>query len=155
MRTYLGTPYSLYRISHLEGRNDTGIVNFLTMDWTGILQAFMAADISSKKFAGMYDWSIENDETTGNRGHSFTAKDPKLFTRLMHVNTDPTNNRITSIYIETHKGDFWGAKTGKLLYIPLKLIQIQERNSPRFGKARSLRIDYKALDDEEGEGSAM
>ena len=148
LRTYLGTPHSLFRISYLEGTTDTTIVDFLTLDWTGILQTFLAADISSNKFAGRYSWSVSDDALLGNRGYTFTAKDPKLFTRLMQVSTDPLANRITSIYIETSKSDFWGARTEKLLYVPQRLIQIQESSKSVFGKARRLRVDYKAMADD-------
>lgn len=147
-----GVPHSLYRITYLNGVKDTTIANFVDMDWAPIFKVFGAADISPKKFIGMYDFNIYDDEATGSRGLIYTAKAQfnDLLTRTLQINTDPSNNKITSIYIETAKKDFWGSVKQRLLYVPLRVIQIQEERHNLLGKARDLRVAYRFMgtDDE-------
>lgn len=144
-----GVPHGLYRISQLNGKSDTAITNLLIMDWGPILKTFSATDIAPKKYIGSYDFSVYDDDITGSRGFIYTAKDPKLFTRTLQINTDPSNNKITSIYIETARHDFWGSMSQKLLYVPLRIIQIQESQSSLIGKARNLRVDYRFMRDDD------
>lgn len=149
IQTYSGQPYTLYQISRLNGVVDTTIVNFFNMDWASILHAFAKTDISDPKFLGQYSFNGFDDAITGNRDFVYTAKEPDLFTRMLQINTDPSNNRISSIYIETRKGDLFGSSTQKLLYIPLHVIQIQETAHSLIGPARNLRVDYRFMGDEE------
>jgi hypothetical protein len=130
---------------------DSTLVDFFNMDWASILGTFSATDISARKYLGSYSFSMFDDNVTGNRGYAYTATDPKAFTRLLQINTDPFNNRITSIYIETAKKDFFGSKTQKLLYIPLRVIQIQESEGNLLSKGRNMRVDYQFLQPDEVE----
>jgi hypothetical protein len=146
-----GVPHGLYRITHLDGAVDTTMANFMNMDWAPIFQVLSESDISSKKFLGSYDFSIYDDDATASRGLIYTAKDPKLLTRTLQISTDPSNNRITSIYIEMAKHDFFGSSKKKILYVPLRIIQIQETKSSLFGKAHDLRVDYRFMGEDEVE----
>jgi hypothetical protein len=146
-----GVPHSLYRIVHLDGKVDSTITNFINMDWASIFQIFGASDISPKKFIGQYDFASYDDDATSSRGLIYTAKReyPNLLTRTLQINADPSNNKITSIYIETAKSDFWGSTRQRLLYVPLRVIQIQEEQHGLLGKARKLRVDYRFMRDDE------
>jgi hypothetical protein len=149
---YSGQPYTLFRVRHQDGAIDTTLVNFFNMDWPSILNTFNATDISPRKYLGKYTFSVYDEDITGNRGYTYTSTDPKNFTRTLIINTDPTNNKITSLYIETAKSGLFSNKTQKLLYIPLQIIQIQETEGRLLGKARNLRIDYRFMrPDEEAE----
>jgi hypothetical protein len=150
-----GVPHSLYRIVYLDGKVDSTITNLINMDWASIFQVFGASDISPKKFIGQYDFASYEDEATASRGLIYTAKReyPHLLTRTLQINIDPSNNKITSIYIETAKKDFWGSTKQKLLYVPLRVIQIQEEQHSLLGKARNLRVDYRFLREDDIEPS--
>jgi hypothetical protein len=119
------------------------------MDWASIFITFNSTDISYNKFKGKYKEDFYEDQTTGLRGLSYSALEPDLLTRFLQVSLDPFNNRITSIYIETAKHDFWGSKTQKLLYVPLRVIQIQEKQTHRIGKSGNMRVDYRFMQEEE------
>ncbi len=151
IQTYYGMPFSLYRVAYLNGKTDSTLVNFLNMDWSSILGTFSATDISAKKFLGKYDFYMSDESATGHRGYTYTAKDPGAFTRLLQINSDPSTNLITSIYIETSKHDFFGDKKQKLLYVPMRVIQIQETEGSLIGKARNLRVDYRFVQEDEVE----
>ncbi len=149
--THYGKPYSLYRIAYLDDERDSTVVSFLDLDWSSILGTFSAADISPRKYLGKYDFSVSDESITGYRGYTYTSTDPEAFTRMFQINTDPTTNLIKSLYIETEKHDFFRNKTQKLLYIPLRIIQIQETEGSLFGKARNLRVDYRFMEEDERE----
>lgn len=149
--TYFGIPLTVYRISTMEGKKDSLLQSIDVVDWASVLGTFVATDISPRKFLGKYDFSVADDDVTGDRGFIYTAKDPDVFTRLLQINIDPSNNKITSIYIETERHDFWEDKSQKLLYVPLKVIQIQERENTLFSKARELRVEYRFLNDDRNE----
>lgn len=151
IQTFFGTPFSLYQITHFNGVVDTTYTNFLTLDWAPIFQAFNEADITDTAYTNKYDVNMYDDDATGNRGFIYTAKDPNLLTKTLQVSQDPTNNRITSVYIETSKSDFFGSTKKKLLYVPMRVIQIIERRHSLFGRAQDLRVDYRFMRDEEDE----
>jgi hypothetical protein len=151
IKTYGGTPFSLYKIVYINGAVDTTLVNFMNMDWASIFITFNATDISYKKYAGLYKEEVYDDYVTGMRSYMYTAQDPKLLTRLLQISSDPTNNRITSIYIETEKHDFWGDKKQKLLYVPLRIIQIQETQHHLIGKSGTMRVEYRFMSEPEVE----
>lgn len=82
-----------------------------------------------------------DDNATVSRTYFYEAKNKKLLTKNLHIVTDPFNNKIKSIYIETEKN----GKVQKLYYIPLKLIQIQEYESSFLGKDKNLVVKYHFL----------
>lgn len=144
--TYYGQPHSLYRIVTLDGKKDTTLVNFLTMDWGAILKTFLESDISDTNFIGHYRYSEFDDTYTGNRYWVYEAKDPNLFTRQLQITIDPTTSgKILAIYIETFKKEKLRERHQRLLYQPMKLIQIQEDTHSTFGGARSLQVEYRFL----------
>lgn len=143
IQTYGQQPFSTFRITKLNGKTDTTLANFTDMDWAPILNSFGETDISDKKFLGQYDFSMYDESITGARVLSYTAKNDKLLTRTLQIAADPTNNKITSIYIETAQNDFWGSQTQKLLYVPLRLIQIQKSKHGLLGKAWDLNTEWR------------
>lgn len=145
--TYYRQPYTLYRIITLNGRTDSALVNFFVMDWGAILKTFCDADIGDPKFFGKYRMSMFDDNYTGNRSFVWEALEPDLFTRQLQVSIDPTTNHILSVYAETFRKETFHEQTQKLLYRPLRVIQIQEATHATFGGARSLRIEYRFLQD--------
>ena len=108
------------------------------MDWKSILQPFFASDISDKKYLDQYNFSLFEDDVTDTRTLMYEAKDTKLFTKLLQIVTDQENNKITSIYVETEKN----GKLQKLLYAPVKLIQIQEFETSVIGNDKALKVEY-------------
>ncbi len=148
---YKGQPLSLYKVTYLNGHVDSTLVNFMNMDWSPVFNMFIATDISNKKFIGKYDFAQYEDDLTATRNFIYTAKEPKLFTRALQIATDPSNNRITSIYIETAKQDFFGTNKQKFLYIPMRIIQIQEFQSGKLENGHSMRVEYRFLGSEDGD----
>lgn len=143
--THHGQPYGLTRVVTLNGDRDSTMTTAYDMAWGPLFKMFFDTDISDPKYLGQYDFSMFEDGTTFTLNYYYEAKDPKLFTRKLHIITDATNNRVRSIYIETQKDGKWGGKSQKLFYMPLKVISIQEFEKSLVGSAKELRIEYRFL----------
>ena len=142
--THRGMPFVIEKQVVLNGRKDSATINSYNADWEPLLTSFFSADISSGKFADQYDVSLF-DDGAGARVLYYTAKQDKLFTRVLQVRVDAATNRILSLYAETATSSFWNKTSRKLYYAPMKLIQIQEFSKPLIGKKRELRIEYRFM----------
>ncbi len=121
-----GIPYGFHKISNVNGKKDTVVQNFNTVDWPTVFKLFFETDISDKKFLGHYNFSQFDDSATQSRNYYYEAKEDYLETRKLLISTDPTNNKVVSIYIEYEKKGLFKSENRKLFYIPLKVIQIQQ-----------------------------
>lgn len=140
-----GQPLIMTHTTTVNGQKDSALVNFYNMDLGDVLRKFRATDISAVRFLGKYKYSQFEESVTGNQNLMYEATDPEVFTRCFTITVDPTNDRILSIYIETTKKSFWRELYQQLLYVPLKVIQIQEKESGKLVKSRSLTEEYRFL----------
>lgn len=139
--TFWGQPFTLQKIIHLNGKTDTLYKDAYNMEWGEILKLFFETDISAPEFLGKYQFSDFEDNITQTRNFYYEAIDPKLFTQKLQIMVDPFSLKIKSIYIETSSEQ----KQGKLLYIPLKTIQIQEYSNSFTAGEKTLQIEYRFL----------
>lgn len=121
---------------------DSSLIPMAEADWNEVLPLFAESDISDPANNGLYDFSVADDNITGSRILTYTAKRPDLFTQLFQINTDPLNYKAKNIYIETRKSGFWRKQSHKLLYIPHTIIQIQETIDPLIGSTQQRRLEY-------------
>lgn len=141
--TYWGQPFSFERVKTVNGeRKDSSMVTTLNMDWKEVLEPFFKSDISDAKFLDKYEFSVLDDDISVTKTYYYEAKDEKLFTRKLQINTDPFTQKIKSLYIETKDDD---GKQQKLFYSPLRVIQIQEYKPAMIGKGEDTRIEYRFL----------
>jgi hypothetical protein len=140
-----GQPYGLTRVVTLNGEQDSTMTTAYEMAWGPLFKMFFDTDISDPKYLGQYDFSMFEDDATYTMNYYYEAKDPKLFTRKLHISTDATNNKVRSIYIETQKNGKWSDKSQKLFYMPLKVISVQEFEKSLIGSGKELRIEYRFL----------
>lgn len=141
-KSFWGQPFSLERIKVQNDHVDSSIVAVTNLDWKEILEPFFKADISDPKFLGQYSFSMLDDDASDSRTYFYEAKNKDLFTRNFQVVTDPLTDKIKSIFIETADKN---GKTQKLFYKPIKLIQIQEFESPIVGADKKVRLEYRFL----------
>ncbi len=142
LHTHWNQPYTLLKTVTLNGNTDTSFAPANTLDWSAVFKVFFESDISNLKFLEAYDFSSFYEDLTDTRTYNYQAKDAKLFTRKLQVNTDAENGKITSIYIETKKETALSTKEQKLYYAPLKVIQIQEHTGGTAIESRDLRVAY-------------
>jgi len=139
---YKGTPYGFKKVSVLNDKKDTAYENIYTVDWPMILKTFFETDISDRKYLCHYNFSLFEDSLTDTRNYYYEAKDQNLFTRKLIVSTDPETEKVVSIYIETEKKTMFTYQSQKLLYMPLKVIQIQRYEKKLFGSPQNLFLEY-------------
>ncbi len=143
--TYLGQPFTLQKFTVLNNKTDSTMISAQLVDWASIVKLFAKADISDPRYLGQYNFSILNDDATDSRIFYYEAANPDLFTRSLQIVTDPVNNKIKSIYVETAEEGRFGSKQQKLYYAPVKVLQIQERETAAIGPDKDLRIEYRFL----------
>jgi len=142
---FKGQPFTFDRFETINGKRDSTLVNTFQVDWAEILKIFFATDISDPEYLGKYDFSLIDDDATISRIYYYEANDPALFTRKLQIITDPENNKIKSIYIETRDEKGVGERAQKLYYAPKKVIQIQEFESKLAGPDRNYMLEYRFL----------
>lgn len=134
---FKGSPFTVMKTTTIGDKVDSVIIAADTMEWADIFKTFFESDISAKKFSGHYNFSSFDENMTGTRNYFYEAKDNDLFTRRVILGTDPMNDKIKSVYIETAKGEGDNRVDQKLYYSPLKLIQIQRIEK---GKVKSVTV---------------
>ncbi|MEI8280217.1 MAG: hypothetical protein WCG87_10680 [Bacteroidota bacterium] len=141
--TYHGQPYTLTCVKTLNGKSDTSMVSAYKADWGAIFKIFFESDIGDPKYLGKYRFSTFDENLLGTRCYYYEAMNDSLYTRKLQISTDPTNNKIKAIYIETEKYNGLTQRSQKLLYEPVKLIQIQEYEKSDTGPAKNSITQYR------------
>lgn len=142
---YYGQPYGVIKIAFHNNIPDTTITNSFAMDWGMVLKTFFETDISDRKYLGHYDFSTFNEEITNTRNYYYEAKDANLFTRKLQIMFSAANGRVHTIYIETAKKTGNGTRIQRLMYMPLKLITIQEFDQANPDADNNVRLEYRFL----------
>jgi len=143
--TYHGQPYGIEKTTYIDGKTDSTLLDAYSMDWAAVFKVFFATDISDPKFLGKYDFTMFEDNATSTRNFYYEAKDKELFTRKFQISADQFTDKVRSIYIETEKKTRWSTVTQKLLYMPLKVISIQEFEWSTGGEPKEMRVEYRFL----------
>jgi hypothetical protein len=143
--THHGQPYSIEKTAYMNGKTDSVLLNAYTLDWGAVFKVFFATDISDPKYLDHYNFSMFEDNATTTRNFYYEAKDDDLFTRKFQVSADAFTDKVRSIYVETEKKTRWSTVTQKLLYIPVKVISIQEFEWTGGNEPKELRIEYRFL----------
>jgi hypothetical protein len=142
---YWGQPFTLQKTQTVNGKTDSAYISTYNMDWASVLKTFFESDISDPKYLGKYRFSMFDDESTDSRNYYYEAIDKDLFTRSLQIITNPYNDMIKSIYIETSSNGRMGQRSQKLYYKPIKIIQIQEFESLALEKDKSSRVEYRFM----------
>lgn|SRR5690606_21494840 len=138
-----GIPYTLQRVTVLNGRSDTTYVLLDSTLWQNIRAQFDAADISEVKFLDRYQFSFVEDNTTETNNLMYEAKEEDLFLQSMVVAADMFTDMVRTVYLETKDTREGYTRTQKLSYIPDQVIQIQEFEKSSATPKKELLIQYK------------
>jgi len=140
---YKGQAFPITQYTYLNGQEDSSYTHALDLPWGDILRPFIESDISDPQWVGQYAFSSFYDDITQTQSYYYEAEDPELFTRRLQIMVDPFSQKIQSLFIETHKNSFWTSRNRKLLYIPLQLIRIQDREDHFVGPSKDFRVEYR------------
>lgn len=143
--TFHGKPLMLVEYTTVNGKTDSNVVSALTMKWSEVFKRFFETDIGDPKFLERYNFEMFEEEATQTRTFAYTAKEPELFTQKLQIAADAYTNKIRNVYVETQKQSFWSTKTQKLLYSPMRVVQMQEHTDPLIGFQKDVVVEYKFL----------
>ena len=143
--THIGEPVVFRKTVTQNGKSDTEMTHIDKMDWRPILAEFVAADISDKKFLGLYTFSQFDDDFDNTHNFLYVADNKDLYTQKLLISMDIRSMKVKGLYVETFKHSFFNERVQKLYYSPVKTIQIQEYNKPWLGSKKDLVITYDAL----------
>jgi hypothetical protein len=143
--TYGGQPITFLRVEEINGKVDSTYAHADTLEWGSILKAFFETDISDTVFVDQYSFSQFEDADHSAHYLLYEAKSPDLYTRKLLITADPLTMHIDGIYVEAQKKSDWGRTDVKLLYEPLKLIQIQQYEYPLAGKPKTNVVAYRFM----------
>ncbi len=142
-KTRSGMPYTLLRVEKNDGRADSAFADLDSALWNELRAPFDAADISDKKFAGLYNFEMFDDEATQTANLNFDARKPDLFMQKMYITVDQFSRRVLSVYIETQDAREGYSHSQKLNYIPDRIIQILEFEKTAGSPARNHTLEYR------------
>jgi hypothetical protein len=137
-----GQPITLTRISTFNGISDSAFLGLDSALWQNIRHIFDEADIGDPKFLGQYKFSLFTDDQTDITFLNYEAEKPNLFMRKMNIGMDQFTHKVRTLYIETQQKNRIYTRTQKLLYVPDKIIQIQEFEKSAIAPEKELKIEY-------------
>lgn len=143
--TYSGTPVTMTKTVKENGKTDTSYTNGDTLNWAAIMTVFFETDIGEPKFLGKYDFSQFDDYSDGTHCFFYQSKNDDVFTKKLLITIDNETKKITGIYIEASKSNFWSTVTEKLFYAPMKTIQIQTYTNPLIGPKKEKVVQYNFM----------
>jgi hypothetical protein len=142
-KTRRGNPYTLLKMHIVNGKADSAYVGLDSALWFNMRAPFIAADISDKKFLGLYRFDSFYDETTETTHLYYEAINPDLYLQKMDISADIYNNRVRSIYMETKSVKDGYQVSQKLQYIPDRIFQVQEFEKREGQPEKNTRLEYR------------
>jgi hypothetical protein len=126
-----------------NGSKDSSKVPDNEMPWKDIYATFEQANIQEKELDKKYIIDITNDTTTQAMTLHYTALDPNLFTQKISIISNNMDRDLRSLYIETTDPGWFSSTNQRLLFIPDRSIQIQERTKRLFSEEKIVITTYK------------
>ncbi len=142
--SHAGEPLVFKKSVKSNGKTDTTLINADNLDWPSVLDLFVATDISNRKYLGQYTFSQFDDETDKSHNFMYVANKGDMFVQKLLI-TMNFDMKVRGVYIETFKKTLFKETQQKMLYAPLKTIQIQQYEKPFIGATREVITKYEVL----------
>jgi hypothetical protein len=143
--TFQGEPMVIVKTVKTNGKTDSSYTNSDTLNWNPIFETFFKTDISDRKFLGKYNFNQFDDNVDQTHNFFYQAIDRDEYTQKLLITIDQQTQKVTGIYIETLEHTFWDDKIQKLFYSPMKTIQIQTDDKPKFGSKKYSVLQYDMM----------
>jgi len=140
-----GTPFVILKTVKVNNKIDSSYTNSDTLNWGNIFKTFFETDISDSTLQDQYTYTAFYDNEDMTLNLFYKANDPDLFTQKLEVTVDQYTRKVRGIYIETYKKDVWGEYKQKLVYVPMRSIQMQEDEKPLFGAKKYVITEYSFM----------
>jgi hypothetical protein len=141
--TRRGSPYTLLKIHQVNGKADSAFVALDSVLWFTMRAPFDAADISDKKFLGLYKFDAFDDESTQTTHLYYESVSPDLYLQKMDISADVFTKRVKSVYLETKSIKEGHQFNQKLQYIPDRIFQVQEFEKIEGQPEKNTKLEYR------------
>lgn len=143
--SHIGEPVVFKKTIKENGKTDTSMTNADILDWPEVLEPFLATDISDRKYLNKYTFSQFDDELDNTHDFMYVANKSDMFVQKLLLTMDVNTMKVRGLYIETYKKTFLGETRQKLLYTPMRSIQIHELTDPLIGSKKDKMTQYDAI----------
>lgn len=145
LNDYLDTeaPLMYNKYINENGNKDSSKVADNKMPWKEIQSIFVKANIQDTTLDRKYIIDVTNDTTTHSMTLHYSAMDPSLFTQSISIISGDEDRSLRSLYIETADPGWFSSTHQRLLFIPNRTIQIQERTKSLFSEEKTKVTTYK------------
>lgn len=141
---YLKTQaYVLRRYRTVNNVEDSAYTELNDKLFRELKSRFGAADISGAAYRGKYHVTLSLDTALNMVNLLYVSADPALPTRQTLLSMDKENSRITQVYVSMQSDSSGTFRTQNLLYVPEKVIQIQEYEKQANAEPVNTKIIYK------------
>lgn len=141
---YLKTQaYVLKRYRTVNNVQDSAYAELNDKLFRELKARFGATDISGAACRGKYQVTLSLDTAQNMVNLLYIAADPALPTRQTLLSMDKENARVTQVYVSTQSDSNGTFRTQNLLYVPEKVIQIQEYEQGANAEPVNTKIIYK------------
>jgi len=142
-QTRSSNPYTLLKIQVIDGKRDSSFVQMTPELWASIRAPFDAADISDTRYLSYYQFSAFDEDATMTSHNYYETLAPELFLRKMDIAADVNSQLVKSVYLETQRSIDGHDITGKLQYIPDRIVQIQTFEKIPGKPAKNTLLEYR------------
>ena len=142
---YLDTtaPVLYNKFINNSGSKDSSKVPDNKMPWKDIYSLFQKANIQNEDLDKKYVVDVTNDTLTKAMTLHYSALDPGLFTQKVSIISNNEDRSLRSLCIETTDPGWFSSVHQRLLFIPNRTIQIQERTKRLFSDEKTIVTTYK------------
>lgn len=114
---------------HQDGEfKDSSDIPFSKVPWLEITTLIADANLQKESLNNKYSISILSDSMANTRTLYYEALDPDVPTRTLSIISSLADDKVQNIYFDYIEKGFLKSKNARVLLIPEKLIQIQNRD---------------------------
>ncbi|MBK7764069.1 MAG: hypothetical protein IPI46_12115 [Bacteroidetes bacterium] len=129
---YQKEPYTFKLTITENGKKDSTFLKAKEVDWKKFEKPFLQANLFQEKLDGHYVIDVLHDTLHGNMTMLLSSLDPQAITSKMSITATTLQNKILTLYAETHDAGFITSTEYKLLYVVGKTLQVQEISKTPF-----------------------
>ncbi len=126
-------PYNYIHVHQEIEQNDSAAVGSADIPWQKIEDLFKTANLHKKELNYKYKISVLTDTLTSSRTLYYEALDPDVVTRSLSIVSNITSGDLQNVYFTLLDKGTFKDKQYRVLFIPKKVIQIQEIKKGKVG----------------------
>lgn len=145
VRKYLDTtnPILYTKIVKQNNKSDSSKIANNKMPWDDLFSEFLRCSLYDSSLDRHYGIDILQDTLLNSTTVLYSTLDPELYVQSISISSDRNSGDLEHMYIETDDPGFFSSVKKRILFVPNKTIQIQERRKSLFSKEKTKIVTYK------------